>query len=664
MKLTKQQKKILRAVADTFIPSTSGNSELQPYWNRKGSDINYFNKIEEIISALPIEQQKEFRQLLDLLSSQLLGITWFGALKSIDKLNIEQREQLLQKWASHPLAIIRKGYISLKKLIPLLYFGYTESDKPNPNWEAIQYDGPIKQVIPTFQTKGLKPLHIDKSLSLSCEVLVIGSGAGGGVVAAELAKAGKEVLIVEKGDYIKDEDMNFEEVDMLGKICERKAAMTSMNGSTTILAGSCVGGGTTVNWSASFRTPDYILHEWATEHGNAHFLDSEYKDCFEFIEKRTNINTTSSIHNPQNQFLLDGAKKLGYETANIPRNVQTLKTDVDKDLYWKSQGYACLGDKFGYKQGTMKTFLQDAVDHGARILANTQVQSIRYEAGIVQGAKAIYKSKDGNIYAVTIKAKKVVVSAGAIHTPAILMRSGLRHSHIGKHLYLHPVNAVVGDYDKAVKGWEGPIMSATCDEFTRLDGNFGYKIETPPLHSGFMALALSWNSGQQFKKDMLRAKHLAAFLVLTRDKFGGRITLGKEKRALAHYTLNAYDKKHLLHGIKESVKIHEAAGAKRINVLHNEQLEWRRDEESIDVFLKRVERKSWSINRFILFSAHQMGTCRMGGANKKHPVLPTGESREVKNLYVADASVFPQCSGVNPMLSIQALAYYISKNIF
>jgi choline dehydrogenase-like flavoprotein len=218
-------------------------------------------------------------------------------------------------------------------------------------------------------------------------------------------------------------------------------------------------------------------------------------------------------------------------------------------------------------------------------------------------------------------------------------------------------------YDRPMEGWYGPMMSAVSDEFAQLDGNFGYKLETPPMHAGLLGLATPWRSGQQYKQDVLGASQAGTFIVLTRDRFGGEIKLSKSGQPLVHYRLNPYDKRHLLHGIAEGFKIHAAAGARQVRLLHNDGDVWHHDRESVDRFVKRIPEKSWATNRFILFSAHQMGTCRMGGGNRRHPVKPNGETREVKQLFVADASAFPRCSGVNPMLSIQALAHYIAKGM-
>ena len=453
---------------------------------------------------------------------------------------------------------------------------------------------------------------------------------------------------------------------MVERTFERKGALTSQDGAVSIFAGSCLGGGTTVNWSASFRTPDYILEEWAQEHDNPHFIDPEYQHCFRAIEARTHISTAySTPHNPQNEALFKGAQTLHMHAGIIPRNVSgPTSGKTGEQSYWQGQGYSCLGDRYGHKQGVVRTFLQDAQSNGARFLVDTEVEKVIIRDGKAVGVEAVQYDETGARYPIKIKASRVVVSAGSVHTPALLRRSGLKHDEIGQNLYLHPVVPVLGVYDRPMEGWYGPMMSAVSDEHIQLDGNFGYKLETPPLHAGLIGLSIPWRSGQGYKQHVEAAAYTASFIVLTRDKFGGRISLSKTGQPLVHYRLNPYDKRHLLHGIQQSFRIHAAAGAHTIHLLHNSGGSWKKSgTKSLDTFVDSIPEKSWTPNRFVLFSAHQMGTCRMGGGNRRHPLKPTGETREVKNLYVADASAFPRCSGVNPMLSIQALAYYIAKGM-
>ncbi len=655
MNYSQKQLEALRAVCNCFIPSISGDA----YWRRNAADWHTAERIIRQIDKLTLREQKEFQQLLSLLTNPLVGLTWGGPLKSVNKLSETQINKLFRKWSTHRLKNIRKGYNTLKKLSGLIYFG--DNDKGlNPNWEALKYKlpGPFEGKQSTLD-KGI--IDVSANQTFECDVVIVGSGAGGGLAAAVLSAAGYRVIVVEKGQYYRNEACNQLELEMFNRLYEGRGLLTTVDGSVSVLAGSCLGGGTTVNWAGAFRTPDYILEEWAKEHDNPHFLSTEYREGFDFVEKRNAIRADFMDHNPQNETLFKGARKLGWNVQAIPMNIRKPE-GLPEELFWKSQGFSPLGDIYGSKQSSLTSFLPDAVGQNAQILFATTVERVIHEHKIVRGLKA-FTIQNGQRIEIDIRARRVIIAAGSIHSPAILKRSGLRHPEIGKNLYLHPTVPVAAVYNKESNPWYGPMMSTVVDEFTRLDGNYGFKMETPPIHPGLFAAVANWQNGHQYKKDLLDAYKTQTFIILTRDKFGGRIKLDKNDQPLIHYHLHEYDKQHLIQGMQRAVELHYEMNAQKIHVFHNQALLFERGRDDINFFKNEILKRKWAPNYFSLFTAHQMGTCRMGGSARKHPLKPNGETREVKNLYVADASAFPSASGANPMLSIQALAYYISKNV-
>jgi choline dehydrogenase-like flavoprotein len=339
----------------------------------------------------------------------------------------------------------------------------------------------------------------------------------------------------------------------------------------------------------------------------------------------------------------------------IPQNIQAQSNSDEKAF-----GYSSMGCQYGQKQSTLKACLETAFERGCRFVVNTEIEKILIENGQAIGAKAWQTKANGQKIGLRIRAKKVIVAAGSIHTPAILLRSGLQHPHIGQHLNLHPVLAVSAMYQEDINPWWGMMMTTVNDQYANLDGNFGVRIETPPVHSGLMGLSLPWLSGKQHKQIMQNGKHIGSFIVLTRDRFGGRVILDKKGNAQIEYKINPYDRAHLLEGVAAATELHLAAGAQKVMLPHHSYPAY----DSIRKIAVRAVLKnlSWKPNLYSLFSAHQMSSCRMGGNSKTHPIAPNGETYEVRNLFVADASAFPSCSGVNPMLSIQALAHFIGRN--
>jgi choline dehydrogenase-like flavoprotein len=452
-------------------------------------------------------------------------------------------------------------------------------------------------------------------------------------------------------------------VDMLGKLYDAKGALTTQDGGVALLAGSCLGGGTTVNWAGAFRTPDYVLEEWAREHQVPHFTSQEFKQSLDAVARALSVNTDYPRHNGQNQALWDGSKMLGQDVKLIPRNEKGLS---DAENHFQGLGYSTLGDRYGIKQGTLNTYLLRAFEHGARILADTEVARVTIQAGHATGAEAVHTTADGRRVRVTVRARRVVVAGGSVQSPALLLRSGLRHPHLGLHLHLHPTVVVSAHYAHAMNPWHGPSMSVVNDSFARLNGsNFGAKLETPPAHLGLMSMVLPWLSGEQHKQIMLDAAHLGSFIVLTRDRDGGRVSIDKHGAPLIDYVLSDFDRGSMLTGVRAAAEIHAAAGAEAIYLPHGTlpTLQVRQGKIQNPEVLDRLPHLSWKANQFGLYSAHQMSTCRMGGNAATHPVGPNGETYEVKNLFVADASAFPACSGVNPMLTIMALAHYTAQQL-
>ncbi len=660
IELSSKEYAALAAICDALLPSIDMPRDSQGYWKRTAGDLNVADRVIELIAHLPVAEHQKFKKLCKTLASPWLGLTWLGPFKAADQLSQAQRTLLLQRWASSPLADLRNGFSSLKKLSGFFYFAGIQADGKNPNWQSLGYPGP-----PPFlplSSSTLPVNTIDNDTSLDCDVLVIGSGAGGSVVAAELAQAGQSVIVLEKGPYLQPKAMSQQEETMMQQMYEARAGLVSTNGSIGVLAGSCLGGGTTINWAGAFRTPGYVLEEWATAHQNPHFITDAFQKSFEIVEQRCHINTRLLRHNAQNQALLNGAGKLGYLLKNIPRNVRP-PVEMQAQQAWEAQGFSPYGDRYGIKQGAVETFLADAVEAGARLFPDTYVEQIIIKNAKALGAYALHTSPSGRVRQLKIVAKKVILAAGAIHSPAVLKRSGLTHLEIGRNLYLHPTTAVSAAYSEPVESWYGPMMSAVCDEFVQLDGNFGCKIETPPAHPGLMATALSWQSGEQFKTDMLKARHMANFIIITRDKFAGQLIIDRRGQPQPGYRLHKYDRGHMLRGIQEAVRIHAAAAAQQILVLHNQYYKLETANGDLEEFVQHIPRLNWGRNRYFLASAHQMGSCRMGGSDRLHPVKPDGEVRGAKNLYVADASLFPSASGANPMLSVQALAWYIAQGL-
>jgi choline dehydrogenase-like flavoprotein len=481
-------------------------------------------------------------------------------------------------------------------------------------------------------------------------------------MAAELAAAGKDVVVLEKGGYFSESDFTGREAEMMPALYLRRGLLATADLGLSVLAGSCLGGGTLVNWSTSLRTPPDVLAEWEHEHGVDGATGPEFARGFDAVEARIGVNTADSEPNRNNAALERGCQALGYVTHRIPRNASDCRQRCG------ACGYGC---PYGRKQSTMLTFLQDAHERGARIVVRCTVERVLLEAGRAVGVEGwAPDDATGARRRVVVRAKAVVVAAGAVESPALLLRSGLTNPNIGRHLRLHPVASVAGYYAEPIETWTGSLQTVYCDQFARLRGGHGIRFEVAPAHPGLLALAVPWDSGIEHKRMMARVAHAAAFISLTRDSGEGHVTLDRQGNSILRYQPNALDRTHLVRGIQELTRIVVAGGATLVGSTHTGltlEAEGGRPgafgAARLTTYLCEIERRGIAPNRPPLFTAHQMGTCRLGRSRRTAVADPRGAVYGVRGLFVSDASTFPTASGVNPMISIMAVAYRVAQTV-
>jgi choline dehydrogenase-like flavoprotein len=368
-----------------------------------------------------------------------------------------------------------------------------------------------------------------------------------------------------------------------------------------------------------------------------------------------------SIVNANNDALKRGCERLGYRWRVIPRNAR----DCDP----VQCGSCVFGCRHGGKQSTAITYLRDAQEHGiTQIIVNCHADRLLITNGRVQGVLATYTDPITRAkHHVRVLARAVVVAAGALHSPAILMRSGVDLPSLGRNLYLHPTSAVAGIYREPVETWSGPPQTILCDEFARLAGPYGFRLETAPGHPGLIALACPWVGARDHRRLMQRVRYLSAIIVLARDKAGGRIRLGQDGRPVIEYAVGRRENERLRRGIVEATRVHVAAGASEVLTLHTRKHQLRgaaiKSETAVERFLGEISSAPVDHNRSSLFSAHQMGTCRMGRDPRDAVCDSHGQVFGVEGLFIADASAFPLSSGVNPMITVMGLAHHTAQYV-
>jgi long-chain-alcohol oxidase len=639
MKLSARQGRALESICNTFAPACDG-------WP-SGSEVGVPEAIARgLESNLRASQRTQFLQLLDFWDWPLHSFFATGRFAPFSSLTPEARECVLLSWADSSIKQRRAAFQALRKVIGLLYVTLPASDgSRGAVCRKLGHPGPLG-VQRAGAQRALRAAVPATDLDLSCDACVIGSGAGGATAAAVLAVAGRDVIVLEAGSYFDDEDFDGDPLRGFERMYAEAGNAATWDQSVNLLAGECLGGGTVINYCTSFRTPDDVRAEWASA-GVPWFSSQEYTRSLDAVCARLSVNLEHNRVSAREQVLQRGLQALGWHCAAMPRNVIGCEQG-------KICGYCGFGCAVGAKQSAVKTWLADAQDAGARLFVETRAERVRVEGGSAVGVEA--RTRGGQ--RVSVRCKAVVVACGAIHTPALLLRSGLRNEHIGRHLHLHPVSNVSGIFREEIRPWEGTMQAIYSDQFRFLSGNYGVKYETTALQPAVHAAALPWRDAKHYRLLLSKLPRTVGIGTLLRDRDGGRVTVDREGHAVSHYSLSSFDRNHLRLGFIGAARILEAAGAELIFSPHAKWCAYgpgRRG--SLGSFVHAIDCAGWDAGQLALFSFHIMGSARMGGSPTTSATNPDGQTWEVRNLYAMDGSAFPSASGVNPMISIEAIAH-------
>ncbi|KAH7289415.1 hypothetical protein KP509_30G000700 [Ceratopteris richardii] len=504
------------------------------------------------------------------------------------------------------------------------------------------------------QTEGRQNVDV----SVHCDVVVIGSGSGGGVVAGLLAKAGFKVLVLEKGSYFARGDYSLIEGYSGLEMMEGPVALISKDGSVTVKAGSTVGGGSAINWSACLRTPDHVLKEWAINEKLELFKSDKYQEALDAVCARINVKVGTGKESLQNRVFREGCARIGYTVEDVPCN-------VIGDHYC---GWCEFGCVTGAKQSTAETWLVDAVHAGSLILTGCKVQKILHCKGKKKGRQAtgvIADIPNGKLH---VYARAVVAAAGALQTPLILRRSGLKNHHIGCNLHLHPSIIAWGylpaqtDDGEIERTFEGGIITACCHELALERSGYGAILECPSIHPGAFSFIAPWASAAHFKQIMQRYSRTSLVFTLTRDHTCGTVSEGYNGSVIIDYRMSQEDKAMSLHALQSAVRVLAASpGVTEVGTMSMDADS--SDPAHVEDYVARIISRGIKGINYSVSSAHQMGTCRMGIDPNTSVVDANGECWEVEGLFVCDTSVFPTALGVNPMVTCEAIAFCTSQNI-
>ena len=648
--LGERERATLRAVCDTLLPSLPvDDARLAPLFATSAADLDIPAAMERAVGYLRADQRTEFRMLLRALDQPLVMTLLARRFHGFADAGREERERALLAMANSPLPPMRAGFQALKRLATFLFYSVMPNGRDNPLWPSIGY---VPSANPPAIARALEVTTIDRDRDLECDVCIVGSGAGGAVIAAQLAAAGQRVIVLEAAEPLQSPDFDQREIVATEHLLLERGLLASRDSGVCILAGAALGGGTVVNWQTSLRLPDDAREEWAASSGCTHFTSRTFTSAFDAVCERLSVGTTESLVNRNNDALRRGCSSLGLNWRETPRNA--------KGCDFEQCGYCVQGCRHGGKQSAAVTWLRDAQRlSDTTIIAGCRAERVLMSGGRAAGVVATTCIGD-NRFTVRVRARQVVAAGGSIETPALLLRSGLRNPAIGRNLYLHPVTVVIGLFDDAVKLWDGPPQTILCDEFARLDGMYGFVMETSPGHPGLASLALPWFNARAHRMRMSQVAHASSNIVIVRDRNTGRVSVDRDGRAVVDYRPGAAERSLLRRGLVEAARVQVAAGAVEIATTHQRDLGFTvrgASQRALSDAYDRLASSDLAPNRSMIFSAHQMGTCRMGSDARTAVCDERGEVFGTPGLFIGDASAFPLSSGVNPMITAMAMAY-------
>lgn len=611
----------LAAIVDAFAPGGDG---LPP-----ASELGVQHRLLAEVAALGRPSfSRELDLLLRLVDSRAGNLVLAGRPVRFTALDQEAREEYLRRLAASPIPLKRTAFQDLKRLTLLLLYGMEDSP-----WRArTGYLPPAADPPDVGPVTARTPAPGEV---IEADAVVIGSGAGGSVAAAVLAASGRRVVVLERAAMVAEDRFGGPELDGLADLFLDRGLAATSDRWISIRAGSAVGGGTVVNWSSSLRAPAAVRDEWRAA-GIGDDLDAEYAA----VEAEIDVTTTESEPNGPNGRLLAGLRALGLPSAVVPRNVRGCG----------DCGPCSVGCRRGAKRSSLRTYLAAACRDGAVVLDRTDARRVLLENGRAAGVVARVPGGE-----VTVRAPLVALAGGGILSPAVLLRSGIAPATAGRSLLIHPVIAVAASYADSLEPWSGVPQAVLSEAYAEIDGPWGVRFEAAPTHPGLIASGFPWWSSAGHRELMGESARTAAFIAVVRDRNPGRVVVDRDGGVTVRYAPGRPERALLSRGMVELARIHRAAGAGRIVPLVTPPATWQ-DGRPFEPYLDELAERPIAPNRVLLFTAHQMASCRIGTSPRDSVADPDGQVWGVDGLYVTDASALPTATGVNPMLSILALA--------
>lgn len=568
--------------------------------------------------------------------------------RRFEDLSPSEAETLIQRWSLHPV---------LGKAVNLLGVLYrvTHFDQP----EVLKKHGPSAS-LPTVQnveqprwlSQTAAARDFDASEPLECDVVVIGTGAGGAVVGRHLADQGLAVVFVEEGEHLRRNDFPGTLVSTLSEVYRNTVSIG--NAPIMIPQGRLVGGSTAVNGGSSFRPPRWVTDRWCEEFGTSEFSSDALAPYFDRTEsilqvEKADVRYAGPLHN----IFSRGAQELGWHSEVMARNAPGCR----------GEGFCDFGCKTDARRSTNIAYLPTAFEKGAFMLYGLRAErlihdgqrAIGIEGVALERDRSVCLSQSGKPKRIQIRARAVVLAAGALASPLFLLKQGVGNtSHqVGRNITLHPSGPTAGLFDEVIDASKYIPQADYSFEFLKeglLLLSAGSDYQTTPPILGFM--------GQPLVEILEKQERIAGIGYLLAEEARGRIRLGPKGLPLLIYNMTKRDVQATHRALALCSELLLAAGAREVypGLLKPVRL------KSMDD-VARFKEAPIGPSDFIVTSYHPLGSCRMSQDPRKGVVDLNHECHDLKGLFVVDGSTVSGPLGVNPQISIMGLATRAAERI-
>jgi choline dehydrogenase-like flavoprotein len=621
--LSQSQHRTLLAVAEAAVPAgrfipAAGEATVA--------------KVEQFLTTLPSSVQRGAAGLL----RGLDGVAWLRERRPFAKLSAEKRLALLERWRTgDPLR-----RLMLRALVSPIKMAHFDDPKLYQQLGCVYEATRVREAKPPYMRDRVHQLEGD--LAVECDVVVIGTGAGGAVVGRELAEAGLAVVFVEQGRYFDRGDFSGRAFEMQQKLYRRGGSTFSVgNAGIPIPLGQTVGGSTTVNSGTCFRTPDRVLASWRDELGLDELAPERMVPYFERVEAVLGVEVArAELLGGNGRVIARGCEALGF-TRHGPLKRNAPACD--------GQGVCCFGCPTDAKRSTNVSYIPIALRAGAELFPGAEVTRIILESGRARGVVA--RTEDG--HRLTVHARAVVVACGTIMTPLLLdaQQLGGASGQLGRNLSIHPACGVIAEFDEQISSWQGIPQGYSIEELH--DEGILFEGAMMPLE---MTMAATPLIGPELTRLAEGFDHVASFGFMVEDTTRGSVHAVRGQPVI-QYWLSERDVSHIKRGIDVLAQVFFAAGARVVHapiagfdVLRADDLP----------ALRRARVRPWDLD---LSAYHPLGTARMGRDPASSVIDPDHRLHDVEALYVVDGAAVPTSLGVNPQITIMAMATRAAEKI-